>query len=431
MAKDQSLHKQNAYSAEYYNYAVQEDYPIRDLHNTSMFTFANRFKIKNRFDKSSAWDGFFVRGGHIEPVANYSVSSFIYIGDLTEVSYSGTFRISLYTRDFSFVSDPDIQNTIGNMATINVPTNVEYAVISYLTSNVDAVQIGYGISLNEYVPYGKYTMPDLILPESEPETDNIVYVSKSGRGNYTSLLEALVSTDSDIEVLDGAFDIVSEYKAKYGDTFFTPGTDRSAAGDFALGLFVTNRSVKFDANTSLSFDLSTNPASNTGGDDRRFCLFNLGVNVVLDGAIGTTNGNWYAIHDDGAGGDYAQNYKNVIKNCVLICQNMVNKNVIGGGFGRYSETYVENCYFDNGESGNTTYTIRYHNTWNGQAQPVCHIKNVYVNSLIYFGYYGSSTKIGTCTVNNCSMAGPIILLPVAQGSVENLRILEWANVIRN
>lgn len=399
---------------------------------------ANAFKDEqdfiNRFDKTKAIGNTYVApGGIITPTQyNYSASDFIYIGDTETISYCNTFRLSLYKADKTWDSDPAAQNTVGFVQTIDRPATAEYMVISYVTENEDIVQVGTDISVARYYPYGKYRMTDLVVDSESSPSDAVVYVSKTGRGNFTSLLEALAETENDIEVVDGTFDIVAEYKAKYGNDFFAPGTDRSAAGDFALGLFITNRSVKFDANTFLSFDLNDNPASyEEGAEDRRFCLFNLGVNVVLDGAIGTTNGNWYAIHDDGAGGDYAQNYKNVIKNCVLICQDMVNKNVIGGGFGRYSETYVEDCYFDNGESGNTSYTIRYHNTWNGQAQPVCHIKNVYVNSLIYFGYYGGSTKIGTCTVNNCSMAGAIVLLPVTEASVENLRVLEWANVIRN
>jgi len=385
----------------------------------------DRFSIINRFDKSKAIANKYVApGGAIGNINGYSVSDYIYIGDLDSISYCNTFRLSLYNANKTWNSDPETQNTLGFVRTIERPSNAEYMIVSYVTTNEDIVQVGENISVGQYYPYGKFRMPDLVTDDPTPE-NTVVYVSKSGRGAYSSLLLALMETDSDVEVLDGAYDIVAEYKAVFGNTFFDANTDRSSASDFKLGLYITNRTLKFDANTSISFDLSDNPATSVGGDDRRFSLFNLGVNAVLDGAIGTTAGNWYAIHDDGAGGDYSANYHNTIKNCVIISSGMVNSNSIGGGFGRYSETDIDNCYFNNGADA-SSYTIRYHNTWNGQAQPVCHVKNTYCNAKIGFWKYGQSPKVGTCTVCNCSMIGTADLNIIGEAT-DNLQILQWAN----
>ena len=386
----------------------------------------SNFERINLFNPSnSIRDKYVAPGGAIGNIANYSISEYIYIGNLTTISYTGTFRLSLYNSEKTWVSDPTTQNTLGFVATIERPENAEYMIVSYLTANENIVQVGKSITTEEYYDYSKYRMPNLVIEDEPDPTSATIYVSKSGRGAYTSLLEALTNTTNDIEVVDGDFDIVEEYKTKYGNNFFDANFDKTIAGDFRYGLYITNRTVKFDANTSVTFDLSDNPASNINNDDRRFSLFNLGVNAVLDGAIGTTAGNWYAIHDDGAGGDYSANYHNTIKNCVIISSGMVNSNSIGGGFGRYSETDIDNCYFNNGADA-SSYTIRYHNTWNGQAQPVCHVKNTYCNAKIGFWKYGQSPKVGTCTVCNCSMIGTADLNIIGEAT-NNLQILQWAN----
>lgn len=414
----------SVYSNTYYDYNNPIGHPVRDFHNTSLEVVSKRFSGVNRFDKSSAIPHFYVdTTGTISKSADYSISQMIYIGDLEKFSYSYTFRLALYKEDFTVDSIPTTQNTVGTVATIDVPSTAKYALISYYTPNEDNVQAGDGVLVDSYAPFGTYTMPGLVIPSDENKP--IVTVSKSNRGDYSSILEALTSTDSDVEVIDGSYDIVAEFKAKYGNTFFDDNVDRTGAGDFKYGLWISNRTLKFDANTSVSFDLSDNPASNDNGDDRRFSLFNLGVNAVLDGAIGTTSGNWYAIHDDGAGGDYSGNYHNIIKNCIIQSTNMVNTNSIGGGFGRYSETDIDNCYFDNG-GATSDYVIRYHNTWNGQAQPVCHIKNTYCTGKIGFWKYGDSSKVGTCTVCNCSMIGTVDL-NIIGNATDNLRVLQWAN----
>lgn len=384
------------------------------------------YRKMNLFDKTNVTNAWINSStGGYNPDSSYRASDYIYIKDISKLESARMFSTAFYDENKEYITNTSPTNSGSTALLLDVPSNAYYMRVSCAATWLDVAKIGESdITMSGEMPYSLFTFDNLV-------DDTHVIVSKSGNSAYTSLLEALFTTDKDIIVRDGEFDIVAEYKAKFGDSFFDSEFDRTVAGDFALGLYVDNRKVIFGAGTSVSFDLTGIDVSNVGGDDRRFSLLWLGLNAEIYGLKAVTYNNWYAIHDDVAEADLQTPFTNKIVDCVIDSYNTVNVNVIGGGCGDYSVTVIDNCYLDNHVNDTTTRTLRYHNTWHPYAEPIIRVSRTYVNGRMYFGYYGLSTKMGTVNVNNCSMANTIELLPVTADSVENLRLIQYANEIRN
>lgn len=379
----------------------------------------------NLFDKDNVLSGYIKQdNGAFVSSDSFSATDYIYIKGIKKLESARMFSTCFYDSTKTFISFADPVQSQATCLTVNVPENAYYMRCSCNNIFLDQAKIGESnIILNTELAYNKIFIDNLIK-------DKYTIVSAAGYGAYVSILDALIETDGDIYVYDGNFDIVSEFKSRFDNNFFINGYDRTAAGKFALGLWVDNRKIIFNPNTNVSFDLSDFDVSYASDNDRRFCLFNMGTNAEIHGLRATCYNNWYAIHDDVTEAEIPLRFTNKIIDCVIDSYDTANVNVIGGGCGAYSETVIDNCWLDNHVDSNTTRTLRYHNTWQAAAQPKITVSCTYVNGRMYFGYYGASTKLGYVIVNNCSMANTIELLPVDDSSQLNLKILEYCNTIR-
>ena len=146
----------------------------------------------------------------------------------------------------------------------------------------------------------------------------------------------------------------------------------------------------------------------------------------------------YCVHDED--GSYTDVYHNVYKNCNFYLDNTnyggtIGMQCLGGGLGANGTIEITNCKFHSipktGHTGDI-YDASYHNSSSSVAQSKIFISNCYFEHTFRLGWYGSSTAITRCMINNCSMASAIIHNPEnASAVVENTELITWNNEIRS
>jgi len=311
--------------------------------------------------------------------------------------------IYFYDSSFSYISDSvqslyDITSRKTNI--IYVPSSAVYAVFN-TTGSVGFQGFAVGI-LNDEASYRE------------------VYIG-TGR-QYISILSALKNEAGLVKffVEAGEYNIVNEYKAIYGDSFWSDYEGYSGKLDqFLRGLALEiGQQIYFGPDTKIVFDYD--------GDNQyvfeQFSVFNLTSNNIIDGAtieFGTQVCR-YAIHDDQAS-DYGAN---IIRNCIFNGRSY-NGPVIGGGCGIRNSYYIEGCLFEN----NGGYTdISYHNSLNSGAKSFIHVKDCKGDKGVSFLYCGDSQLVSTYIVSNSKF--PSIQLnahPGASHPYENVRLVEYCN----
>lgn len=393
---------------------------INSLNLQSLSSIINRF---NKDDPENV-DGKYMPADQLANLDTYTVSHYIDVSGLKDIMSSYIHMFSWFDENKNYISHDNVSGSDSFDVPITVPTGAKYVRCSFATQWKNVVQIGSHVSRYRYIPYGLYRTP------LQKESGTVVVVDINGNGDYTSLLEAMIETSADIIVRYGEYDLVSEYEDYFGSDYFTnPSTYASAAGNFAHGLYINERSVTFDAGTRVIYDLSDIDVSYTeGGADRRFSAIMVGHNAKIIGLNCVGTHNWYVIHDDGGIKDY--DYTNEFIDCHIVGSNLVNTNVIGAGCQTRSKTIIDGCYLDNGVNDSNTKTIRYHNTpYAGKPQII--VKDTYVNGKMFFQYFGTQTEKGRVMVNNCSMASAIDLSALSDGMSENWELFAWNNEVRS
>lgn len=251
----------------------------------------------------------------------------------------------------------------------------------------------------------------------------VITVDASGRGDYTSLTEAVythIDSGETIVVKPGTYNILQEYISLFGQETVDSMADSTDLSGFQFGIRIRNRKIIFQAGSHVVCDWTGRTINGT----HRFSAFSIGYDAEIEGLDLDCTACFYAVHDDY--GTYQAFYKNVYRNCRLIGHNLVNQNVIGGGCKPYSRTIIDNCYIDNNGSG---ICVRYHNTNLSQAaEPVLWISNSYFAQGLSFRWYGTQTTIMRAYVNNCYAAA---ITKGAEGSatVDNVELITWNNEV--
>ena len=382
--------------------------------------------VENFFDKSTVETNKYLNSSDgtvaTDNTDTFFLSDYIDISHIEEVSLSYTHIACWYKADKTFISAVSGMNTRTADATVSVPSGAKYIRFSGFIKELNDAQVGIGVSRNSYIPYDIIVAHSLVVP-----SDNaVVYVDANGGGDFTSLTEALYTTRNDVIVRKGTYDMIAEYKAMFGNDIWTTMDEDTPLNHFQHALWVTDRKVTFESGAVVVADYVSEGV--TVNATHRFCLFILGKNAVIDGLHGICNGGWYIIHDDD--GDSSP-YTNIIRNCVLIGSNLVNRNCIGGGCKAKSLTIIDNCYCENGNgsSGYNTEGIRYHNTNATGATPKVIIKNTRVNGWIGLRYYGSQETKMVAIVNNCNApAGVVKMEESSSFSVDNIDVYAWNNL---
>jgi hypothetical protein len=286
---------------------------------------------------------------------------------------------------------------------VSIPSNATYVIVSMSTSQLPTAQLQYGSACTTYEAYEK-VIDGQEIKEGSISLDAIVKttytVDINGGGDYTSILEALKNTPDNtrIHVRQGTYNIIDEYKAFYGSTFWDnyDSYNNHSDDNFYRGYWISDgRIIDCDANALFTFDYT---GTNTNVKSY-FSPFALGKNATLKGVnIQFTNTCRYAVHDDFAG--YIAGTPegiNTIENCVFDGAGTA----IGGGCGRSNTYVINNCIFLNGLSNTNAF---YHNNANAGAKNKLFISNCYGNKGLEFRWYGESTKISECMASSCQFS---------------------------
>lgn len=393
---------------------------IDDINDTINAEAQNTVKknIVNRFNPATITSGKYlsVIDGTLVDNADYFASDYIDVSDLTSIKCSYTAMVCFYDESNVFISGQAF-NTNNQDSSINKPDNAKYMRFANTLTHLTHAQIGADVERGNYVPYGKYTLPDLIIK------NNLITVDASGNGDYTSFTQAVYETvDSGIDILvkAGTYDIVSEYVALFGQEAVDnmADSDSSIFNGFQYGVRLRNRKVTFTSGARLVCDWTGHTVDGT----HRFSALGVDYNVEIIGLDLDATATFYAIHDDY--GLWYDPYTVKYENCRIIGHSLANSNCIGGGCQMYSRHIINNCYFNNNAS---LTTVRYHNTIGDGSVPEVFVSNSFFNDNLSFRWYGSQTSKMKAYVNNCQAHAIVKQAESSSYDVDNVELYTWNN----
>jgi hypothetical protein len=421
-------------------------YLITTINNTDQRVSVYKLKttkyvqsIVNLFNKDDVVGGYLTNEGEVyNPSGNaYKTSQFIDVTGLTKLNLSGTSIACWYDSTKTFKSMVTGMASENNDETTTIPDGIQYIRVSVTDSRLSWAQVGIGLTRDKYQPYSSFSLDGLVIysshvidDSSHGQGEDVITVNPDGTGDYTSLTEALyahVSEEKTIEVYPGTYDIIAEYKAKFGtDTFVNMGNSTDLNG-FQNGIVLRKKKIHFKPGSKVVCDW-TNSGHNSSVSSN-FSPFRVDYDVEIEGLYLICDGVYYGIHDDyGITTPYTVKYKN----CAIIGTNIRNVNCIGGGCKKYSRHILEDCYFSNGESAQSDIVlsccVRYHNTNAEGAVPEVYVSNCYFETNFNACYYGAQETKMRVYVNNCF--APKGINKVRESSTmntDNVDMFAWNN----
>jgi len=317
-----------------------------------------------------------------------------------------------------------IDNTIiPNLPNVNYNTEVYFLITFYNMGDGKVSKTQYFVKDDLSAIYNRVHY-DGVWYEWKNITDKEEEIVVGANQQYTSLKSAIeyayARGNVTVRVLDGEYDIVSEY----GGTLS------------GIGLMLGN-------NVKLYFSPKAKVLCNYIGGDGKiqndFSVFNAG-----DGDFEIHNLNIackntrYCVHDELYSAEGFRIHKYV--NCNMYLDNRESQHFdkyrqcIGGGLGTECLILIEGGNYKSEDCTSQFGTISYHNGSSAECKSKIVVKDVYFDgedSTIRFGYYGDSTEITDCYVSGCSMsATPIVRAESDAYSNVNMVMKAWNNEIR-
>ncbi len=260
-----------------------------------------------------------------------------------------------------------------------------------------------------------------------------IIVAKDGSGNYTSLTNALINEsenlDCHIYVRAGEYDIIQEFKQRYGSDFFDNYSD-----DSMLGIILKNR-------IHVTFDTKAKVICKYSGENKKvmskFSPFNSGVyGFTLENLTIECANVRYCVHDERS--TRSDGYCNKYIRCDMKMDNSQNigwssKQCIGGGLGQNGDILVEDSVFESVGISSGYGIVSWHNCVLSDAKSSLLIKNNIFKgeSTFRLSWYGTSTEITTAIVCNNSFGAKIShRAESSEFKTQNTNIEEWNNIIR-
>lgn len=251
--------------------------------------------------------------------------------------------------------------------------------------------------------------------------------------DYTSITkainEAYLANVRNIIVKAGTYDIISEYKEEYGDTFFENYSEKN-----------TNKGIVLKNGINILFSGNSKVVCKyTGGNEKvmsRFSPFNSGEEgFIVDGLNIESKNVRYCFHDERLQSE--DSYFNTYRNCKFKQDNTQSNQTfracIGGGLGKNGHVVVDSCEFESVGLTEPRGICTYHNTTANSGRSFVLIKNCYFHGFgsTYIHYAGTSSDITTMVVSGCSFEKSLPLPVKAEGSstVENVELIEFNNSI--
>ena len=225
-------------------------------------------------------------------------------------------------------------------------------------------------------------------------------VTVGENGTYSSILAALkcTSDDTKITVLKGCYDIIEEYKAFYGKSFFDNYDSNN-------GTFINNRTdpflygLRYGNGREIEFEqgcvVKCHYTGNNVDVNHYFSAFAPSYEARLINCNLEYSGIRYAVHDDFA----ASGGTTLYENCRFAgtpCYSCV----IGAGCGTNNTYIIKNCVFE--VEGNVKKAcISYHNNKGAEGKNLIIVEGCRGNGICQFVWFGTSQEITRCIVNNC------------------------------
>lgn len=262
----------------------------------------------------------------------------------------------------------------------------------------------------------------------------VIKVGASG-ADFTSILEACVYAQgfpaSVIYVDAGTYDLIDEYETLYGSDYFTNYIAGSAGTKEPQGVPLKNTKLVFSSGAKVVCHYT----GSNGNVRRSFSPFNVKAgdveihNLTLD-----CSNVRYGIHDDPIT-DKTLRWTHAYYNCDIKIDNtnalpsFTSIAAIGGGFGSQSEIIIENCVFNSVGAANDYDIVSYHSHVNGGTSR-CVITGCYfVTGTAGAAYVGTHTNMSDFLITNNKMKHAPVITPTGGGTVINVQIRDWNNVI--
>lgn len=299
--------------------------------------------------------------------------------------------------------------------------------VTYISSNSNIKIQTYRNAVQGLTYTRQYTVGDGWQAWYQPNVKKRYTCLKNGSGDFSSLVTAINTVceemDAELFVGPGTWDIISELGADYMNAV--------SSSSSTWGLVLKNRiHIICSANSLITAKYT---GSNTNVKTY-FSAFNAGeYGFTLENANIETDNVRYTVHDDRGGGG-GEGYYNRYINCSMKHTNGMYTDCIGGGLGTNGLIEIINCYFEG--DANATRLAYYHgNNYSGQTNAQCKliVKGNYFAGLGTFGLtkYGDSTKVSTAYVSNNSIGSALFVNSGSYAPQDNMRMIEWNNVVRS
>ena len=217
----------------------------------------------------------------------------------------------------------------------------------------------------------------------------------------------------------GTYNIINEYKAFYGNSYFDDYVDYSL-DLFDAGIWLHDIELKFEAGSKVI-------ANYTGNNQNvidNFSAFATGNNVIIDGLTLDAVNLRYGIHSDYNSGDSESYY--IVRNSDLKNVRPDGNKCIGAGLGKHVFWLFENTIFRT--TGNY-YAMRIHNNVSSEAESKIIVKDCYIDGNGYFKFnaYSTSTKQTIIQLCGCSYKTNPVVDRETPESNDNFTLIAWNN----
>lgn len=256
---------------------------------------------------------------------------------------------------------------------------------------------------------------------------------KDGTGNFTSLVEAIETTEkyngATLYIGPGTWDVLAEL----GDDYLAA----VSSSESTWGLVLKNNIHVICSNQTV---FTANYTGNNSNVRTYLSVFNAGPNgFTLENARIISSNIRYCVHDDR--GSNSDAYNNRYINCNMYHDNSGNTvfggwQCIGGGFGKNGTITIEHCVFDGlNQYGSDTLggIISYHNSYSSGAKSKLIVKDCYFGhrTTVRVSWYGSSTEISEAYIIGNNLGYAIDHSAENESAtVQNTSVTEWNNIVR-
>ena len=273
------------------------------------------------------------------------------------------------------------------------------------------------------------------------------------------ILEAVQTPNSVVYVEEGTYDLIDEFKKKYGNDFVTNYT----IGTSPYGIVLRNGvHVVFSPKAKVVAilpDYVFGESSHIKDARTDFSPFNSGAGgFTIEGLTIEATNCRYCVHDDRGnrkdGTEGIDFYTNRYINCNMTLDNRnsrINKTptveepedwqygytqAIGGGFGTNGVIEIKNCIFMSYKtnpqiSGDTFPVVSWHNSLvsDTSAKSKIYLTDNYFKNKGYFRFqaYGNSTQKSELIATGNSFGASI---EVQHSNPDNIEVTEWNNIVR-